>query len=98
MKTEKKSTYNADAQKRYNAKTILFAVKYYPTDITDGKRLKQFLEQNGQSANSYLKSLIKKDLDEKNFYIDEDLKSDSNWLTGWAVTMEWWNNIIVKFV
>ena len=52
--------------------TILFAVKYYPTDITDGKRLKQFLEQNGQSANSYLKSLIKKDLDEKNFYIDND--------------------------
>lgn len=78
METEKKSTYNADAQKKYNAKTILFAVKYYPTDITDGKRLKQFLECSGQSANSYLKSLIKKDLDEKNFYIDEDLKSDSN--------------------
>ena len=79
MKTEKKSTYNADAQKRYNEKTILFAVKYYPTDITDGKRLKQFLEQNGLTANAYIKSLIKKDLDEKNFYIDND------WLTVRAV-------------
>lgn len=92
MKTEKKSTYNADAQKRYNAKTILFAVKYYPTDITEGKRLKQFLECSRQSANSYLKSLIKKDLDEKNFYIDNDLKSEKDWLTLGAVM---YNNGII---
>ena len=69
---------NAEAQKKYDKKTILFAIKYYPTDIIEGKRVKQFLEQNGLTANAYIKSLIKKDLDEKNFYIDEDLKSDSN--------------------
>lgn len=69
---EKKSTYNPDAQRKYNKKTISFAIKYYPTDIADGKRIKKYLEKTGQSANAYIKSLIKKDLDEKNFYIDND--------------------------
>lgn len=94
---------STEAQKRANRayrerhKPIQLSVQY-KTDKIEGERIKQFLEQNGLTANAYIKSLIKKDLDEKNFYIDEDLKSDSNWLTGWAVTMEWWNNIIVKFV
>lgn len=74
---------STEAQKRANRayrerhKPIQLSVQY-KTDKIEGERIKQFLEQNGQSANSYLKSLIKKDLDEKNFYIDEDLKSDSN--------------------
>ena len=94
---------STEAQKRANRayrerhKPIQLSVQY-KTDKIEGERIKQFLEQNGLTANAYIKSLIKKDLDEKGFYIDEDLKSDSNWLTGWAVTMEWWNNIIVKFV
>lgn len=57
--------YNKDAQKKYSEKTMTFAVKYYPTDIKEGQRLKKHLEETGQSANSYLKELIKKDLDEK---------------------------------
>lgn len=57
--------YNKDAQKKYSEKTMTFAVKYYPTDIKEGQRLKKHLEKTGQSANSYLKELIKKDLDEK---------------------------------
>lgn len=57
--------YNAEAQKKYREKTINFLVKYYPTDIEYGQKLKKYLETTGQSANSYLKELIKKDLDEK---------------------------------
>lgn len=57
--------YNKDAQKKYSEKTMTFAVKYYPTDIKEGQRLKKHLEETGQSANSYLKELIKKDLDKK---------------------------------
>ena len=57
--------YNAEAQKKYREKTINFLVKYYPTDIEYGQKLKEYLAHTGQSANSYLKELIKADLDSK---------------------------------
>ena len=58
--------YNAKAQKKYNEKTILIAASYKPnTDIAEGQRIKAYLEQTGQSANSYIKKLIKADLDSK---------------------------------
>lgn len=53
------------AYKTYNKKKMPFAAVYTPTDIQDGKRLRIYLEQTGQSANSYIKNLIKKDLDNK---------------------------------
>lgn len=66
-------TYNKKAQSKYRLKTITLAVKYYPTDIADGKRLKQYLTDTGQSANSYIKNLIKADLDSNGIpYPDED--------------------------
>lgn len=64
-KEEKIKEQNRKAVKKYSEKTMTFAVKYYPTDIEEGQRLKKHLEETGQSANSYLKELIKKDLDEK---------------------------------
>ena len=36
-----------------------------PTDSIEGKRLKAYLAQTGQSANSYIKGLIKANLDAK---------------------------------
>lgn len=57
--------YNAEAQKKYREKTINFLVKYYPTDIEYRQKLKEYLAHTGQSANSYLKELIKADLDSK---------------------------------
>lgn len=58
--------YNAKAQAKYRAKSINIAICYRPgTDISDGKRLKQYLADTGQSANSYIKQLIKQDLDSK---------------------------------
>ena len=63
--------YNAKAQKKYRDKSIQLAVNYRPgTDIQDGERVKAYLEQTGQSANSYIKALIKADLDAKGFCVD----------------------------
>lgn len=70
--------YNAKAQKKYNEKTILIAASYKPnTDLADGQRVKAYLEQTGQSANAYIKSLIKADLDSKGFSVDGATTIDS---------------------
>lgn len=71
------------AQKKYNEKTITIAASYKPgTDIQDGERVKAYLEQMGQSANSYIKGLIKADLDAKGFSVDsaaiDTMDKDSN--------------------
>lgn len=64
-KIEKKKEQNRKAVKKYSEKTMSFAIKYYPTDIKEGQRLKKYLEETGQSANSYIKALIKADMDSK---------------------------------
>ena len=60
---------SSDAQKRaykkYAEKTINFAFKYSAVDAIEGRRLKAYLATIGQSANSYIKALIKSDLDAK---------------------------------
>lgn len=66
-KKEKIKQQNRKAVKKYSEKTLTFAVKYYPTDIECGQKLKEYLAESGKSANSYLKDLIKKDLDEKGY-------------------------------
>lgn len=62
--------YDAKAQKKYREKTLQVTVKYTPTDIKEGQRIKAYLQSTGQSANSYIKSLIKSDLDQKGFMTD----------------------------
>ena len=54
-----------ESKKKYSKKLIQFKVEYSLKDMEEGKRLKEYLELTGQSGNSYLKELIKKDLDEK---------------------------------
>lgn len=57
------------AQKKYNSKTITLSCSYKPgTDIEDGKKIKEYLELTGQKANSYLKRLIKEDLEKNGFF------------------------------
>ncbi len=56
----------------------MIAASYKPnTDLADGQRVKAYLEQTGQSANSYIKALIKADLDSKGFNIDSITTIDS---------------------
>lgn len=64
-KKERIKEQNRKAQKKYREKTVSFAIKYSAVDAEQGKRLKEYLTSTGQSANSYIKELIKRDLDNK---------------------------------
>lgn len=72
---EEKKRIRTDASRKadriYNEKRIPFSIGYTPTDIAEGKRLRAYLRESGQSANSYIKGLIKRDLDSKNVPYDE---------------------------
>ena len=57
--------YNKKNQSDYNKKCEQFKVQYRLCDIDEGKRLRAYLAKSGQSANSYIKGLIKNDLDGK---------------------------------
>lgn len=61
--------YNKKSQTEYKKKLKQFKVQYSLYDAKEGERIKAYLEQTGQSANSYIKDLIKKDLDNKGFNI-----------------------------
>ena len=67
---EEKKRIRTDASRKadrtYNEKRIPFSIGYTPVDIDEGKRLRAYLAQTGISANSYIKGLIKRDLDSKN--------------------------------
>lgn len=60
-----KKESNRKAVKKYSKKTKSFALKYYATDIEEALRLSKYLEDNNISCNSYLKQLVKEDLDSK---------------------------------
>ena len=62
--------YSAKGKKKYNANSTYLSVKYTPNEQIDGERVKAYLEQTGQSANAYIKSLIKVDLDAKGFSVN----------------------------
>ena len=62
--------YSEKEQKKYNANSTYLSVKYTPNEQIDGERVKAYLEQTGQSANAYIKSLIKVDLDAKGFSVN----------------------------
>ncbi len=64
--------YSAKSQKKYNDKCVRMAIKYTPNEQNDSDNLKKFLEQTGQSANSYIKNLIKTDLIARGFYATDD--------------------------
>ena len=67
MEEKKRKRTDADrkADRKYNEKKINFALTYTPTDKEEGLRLKAYLNSTNQSANSYIKSLVKADLDNK---------------------------------
>lgn len=60
------TTSQKKAYAKYTKKSINLACMYRPgTDIAEGARVKQYLASTGESANSYIKALIKADLDAK---------------------------------
>ena len=70
--------YNPKAQKKYREKSLNFAVCYRPSEIAQGKRLKAYLDESGQSANAYIKGLIEKDLDMINAPYPDDTDTDTD--------------------
>lgn len=62
--------YSKKAQSTYDKKIVQFKTKYSLSELQDGERAKAYLEQTGQSANSYIKALIKADLDAKGFSVN----------------------------
>ena len=57
--------YSPKSQKTYNNKCHYFSVKYTPIESDQADKLKTYLKETGQSANAYIKDLIKRDLDKK---------------------------------
>ncbi len=57
--------YSAKSQKKYNDKCYRFSIKFLPSESEETDRFKSYLANTGQSANGYIKELIKKDLDSK---------------------------------
>ena len=62
-----KMAYNKEVQSRYRRKIAQFKAEYSLSeeDKKEAIRIKAYLKETGQSANSYLKGLIKRDLDAK---------------------------------
>ena len=58
-----------ESQKKYEKKRAkqckTYAIKYALQEISDSNRLQAYLKHSKQSANSYIKALIKADLDAK---------------------------------
>ena len=57
--------YSAKSQKTYNNKCYRFSIKFVPSEHDEVQRFKRYIEESGQSANAYIKELIRRDLDEK---------------------------------
>ena len=57
--------YNKKADENYRKKIDRMAIKYSIAEQNESERLRAYLKESGISANSYIKGLIKRDLDEK---------------------------------
>ena len=54
--------YDKKAQEKYKKKVLQFKIQYSLHD-NDGKRLKAYLDHTGQTANAWIKEVVKKELD-----------------------------------
>lgn len=59
--------YNKEVQSRYRKKIAQFKAEYSLSeeDKREALRIRTYLKETGQSANAYIKALIKSDLDTK---------------------------------
>ena len=68
--------YNKKADENYRKKIDRMAIKYGIAEQAESERLRSYLAQTGQSANSYIKGLIKADLDEKGIAYPDSTDTD----------------------
>ncbi len=69
--------YSAKSQKDYNDKCNRITLKYTEKETSEFKRLMDYVSKNGLIKTTYIKDLIKKDLDEKGFSVDSVATIDS---------------------
>ena len=69
---------NKKADKNQREKIDRMAIKYSIGELYESERLRAYLEQTGQSANSYIKGLIKADLDEKGIAYPDTMDTDTD--------------------
>ena len=67
-----------EAYKRYNKKKTNFAIVYGANEQKEAQRLKDYISTLDISANSYLKELVKRDLDNKGISYDLDTPEQHN--------------------
>ena len=60
MEQAKKTISNAQkaAQKKYDQKTKMVSIKYTLSEISEYRRLKNYINRTGQSTNKFIKTLI----------------------------------------
>ena len=68
--------YNKKADENYRKKIDRMAIKYGISELKESERLRMYLNQTGQSANSYIKGLIKRDLDSKGIAYTDSTDTD----------------------
>lgn len=68
--------YNKKADENYRKKIDRMAIKYSIGELHESERLRKYLEQTGQSANSYIKGLIRADLDSKGIPYPSEIDID----------------------
>lgn len=61
--------YNKEAQKKYNGKSNYIQLKFTENQINDYLRIKKYCDDNGLSMQGYIKSVILRDLDNKNIWV-----------------------------
>ena len=71
--------YNKKADENYRKKIDRMAIKYSISEQPESERLRIYLAQTGQSANSYIKGLIKRDLDGKGIAYPDSTDTDMDW-------------------
>ena len=74
-----KMAYNKKVQSRYRKKIAQFKAEYSLSeeDKREASRIRAYLKESGQSANAYIKALIKADLDAKGIaYDNTDIRED----------------------
>ena len=55
-----------------------YTIKYTPKEINESDRLQVFLKDNNLTANSYIKELVKRDLDNKGVAYPNVINHDNN--------------------
>lgn len=70
--------YNKKADENYRKKIDRMAIKYSIAELHESERLRKYLEQTGLSANSYIKGLIKADLDSKGIAYPDSMDIDTD--------------------